>query len=158
MQQFTVPQFIDVEDKIFGPITSRQFVIMLLAAVLIAICYKLCDFSLFIVLGLFIFCASGIVAFLKVNGMAMHYFILNFIQTVKKPALRVWNKSDIINDDVLEKTSVKKPTGDKKNNSVKAFNTSRLSELSLIVDTSGVYEGGVSNNSDESRRMMNEII
>ena len=44
MQMFTVPQFIDVEDKIIGPITTRQFIICLvglgllvLAAYLLAI-------------------------------------------------------------------------------------------------------------------------
>ena len=30
MEQFVVPQFIDAEDKILGPLTGRQFVIMLL--------------------------------------------------------------------------------------------------------------------------------
>ena len=45
MQQFTVPQFIDVEDKIIGPITTRQFVIMLAGFTLIGISYKLFDFS-----------------------------------------------------------------------------------------------------------------
>ncbi|KKS92044.1 MAG: hypothetical protein UV69_C0039G0006, partial [Parcubacteria group bacterium GW2011_GWE2_43_12] len=29
MQQFVVPQFIDVEDKIIGPITVRQFIIIM---------------------------------------------------------------------------------------------------------------------------------
>lgn len=32
MQQFLVPQFIDVENKIIGPLTVRQFVIFLIAA------------------------------------------------------------------------------------------------------------------------------
>ena len=29
MDRFVVPQFIDVEDKIFGPVTVRQFLILL---------------------------------------------------------------------------------------------------------------------------------
>ena len=51
MQQFTVPQFIDVEDKVIGPITVRQFIIMLAGFLAIAICYKLLDFAAFIVAG-----------------------------------------------------------------------------------------------------------
>ncbi|MDO8260800.1 MAG: PrgI family protein, partial [Candidatus Magasanikbacteria bacterium] len=91
MQQFTVPQFIDVEDKIIGPITVRQFIIMLTGFVFIGIGYKLFDFSLFLVVGILIFGVSGIFAFLKINGMPFHFFILNFVQTFKKPGLRVWN-------------------------------------------------------------------
>ncbi len=34
MQQFVVPQFIDVEDKILGPLTVRQFLIMLVSCLI----------------------------------------------------------------------------------------------------------------------------
>ena len=55
MQQFTVPQFIDVENKIIGPITARQFLILLIAAIIVAISYKIFDFSLFLTVGIFVF-------------------------------------------------------------------------------------------------------
>ena len=94
MQQFTVPQFIDVEDKIIGPITTRQFLIILTAFVISAVSYKIFDFSLFLVITIFVMSTAGIFAFLKINSMPFHYFILNFIQTLKKPKLRVWNNKD----------------------------------------------------------------
>ena len=59
-QQFTVPQFIDVEDQILGPITVRQFVIVLADGIFLAISYKLADLTLFIIL-LLIFGGLGIV-------------------------------------------------------------------------------------------------
>ena len=77
MQQFTIPQFIDVEDKIFGPITVRQFVIMLACLLLSALAYKLTDFALFLTETILFFAAGGTVAFLRVNGRPFHYFILN---------------------------------------------------------------------------------
>ena len=43
MQQFTVPQFIDFEDKIIGPITTRQFLILMGGFVAIALCYAIFD-------------------------------------------------------------------------------------------------------------------
>ena len=76
MQQFTVPQFIDVEDKIFGPITVRQFIIILVAFMFSVIAYKLADFTLFLALTLLFFITSGIVAFLRINSRPFHYFIL----------------------------------------------------------------------------------
>ncbi len=140
MQQFTVPQFIDVEDKIIGPVTTRQFIIMLTGFLFIAISYKLFDFSLFLTLGILIFAISGVVSFFKINGMPFHYFILNFTQTLRKPNLRVWNniigriegKYEEENKKVLQEISQPK---------AKSYSTSRLTELSLIVDTQGAYKG-----------------
>ena len=43
MDQFVVPQFIDVEDKIFGPVTTRQFVILLVAGLVLFVASKLAD-------------------------------------------------------------------------------------------------------------------
>ena len=39
--QFIVPQFIDVEDKIIGPVTTRQFVVLLAAGAMIVIDYQI---------------------------------------------------------------------------------------------------------------------
>ena len=139
MQQFTVPQFIDVEDKIFGPITARQFIIMMAGFMLIGVCYKLFDFALFIFLGIMIFGISGVFAFFKINGMPFHYFILNFIQTTKRPNLRIWNNhygKDIQTDNIKKDIIDKKPIAHKQ-----SYSASRLAELSLIVDTSGAYKG-----------------
>jgi len=48
MQQFTVPQFIDVEDKILGPITIRQFLILLVGCIVIFISYRYGDLGTFV--------------------------------------------------------------------------------------------------------------
>lgn len=137
MQQFTVPQFIDVEPKIIGPITLRQFLIFLGAALVIFIFYKIFDFGTFVILGILVFAFSGIFAFLKINGRPFHYFILNLIQAVKKPSLRIWNHKANNFEDKQEKQikyeNVLTPD--------KYFAKEKLAELSLIVDTKGKYKG-----------------
>ena len=140
MQQFVVPQFIDVEDKIIGPITTRQFVIMLAGFLIIAIFYKIFDFSLFVVSGLLVLAISGIFAFLKINGRPFHYFVLNLFQTFKRPKLRVWYNNFLAlgNDYGFEKSRV---TPINRVITDKHFSNSRLAELSLIVDTKGAYQG-----------------
>ncbi len=140
MQQFIVPQFIDVEDKIFGPITTRQFVIMLVGFLIIAATYKLFDFSLFVAFGLLVLGISGIIAFLKINGRPFHYFILNLFQTIKRPRLRIWNNIFSISDDDygIEESRFAPSLHEVIN---KHYTTSRLAELSLIVDTKGAYQG-----------------
>jgi len=141
MQQFTVPQFIDVEDKIIGPITTRQFLIILGGFMIIAICYKFFDFSLFLVSAIFMMATMGVLAFVKINGMPFHYFILNFLQTLSRPNLRVWNNTIGKIETFFEAAeSVKKapvPVSEPEG----GYTMSRLAELSLIVDTRGSYHG-----------------
>ena len=140
MQQFTVPQFIDVEDKIIGPITTRQFVIMMSGFALIGISYKIFDFSAFIVVGLLIFVIFATFAFVKINGSQFHLFLLNVAQTLKRPGLRVWNhvigKAESEYDFEEEKEIKEIPIAPAKH-----YSTSRLSELALMVDTKGAYRG-----------------
>jgi len=138
MQQFTVPQFIDVEDKIIGPITTRQFIICLAAAILMVVCFKIFDFSLFVFSSLVIVAVFGVFAFAKINSRPFHLFILNFTQTLKKPGLRVWNhrlkKNISLKEEALPPAPAPAPV-------MKRWNASRLAELSLIVDTGGSYAG-----------------
>lgn len=140
MQQFTVPQFIDVEDKIIGPLTTRQFLIELTGFIIIGISYKFFDFTLFVTSGILIFAISGVFAFFKINGRPFHFFVLNFIQTLKRPPLRIWNHQINKVEAVFERDEIKS------DNFIpavtpKTYASSRLSELALIVDTKGVYKG-----------------
>ena len=77
MQQFTVPQFIDVEDKVIGPITVRQFIIILVAAGLIVVCHQIFYLTTALVLTVIISFITVIVAFVKVNGVHFHLFLTN---------------------------------------------------------------------------------
>lgn len=136
MNQITVPQFIDSEDKILGPITVRQFVIMLAAAIILFIVYKLSDFSFFVLSAVLIGGCAVILAFLRVNGQPFHFFLLHIIQTVKNPSLRIWKKDlqkravQEIDDEVIEEAPplVRPRIGEQ-----------RLAALALVVDTGGAY-------------------
>lgn len=156
MQQFTVPQFIDVEDKIFGPLTTRQFLIMLAGFLIVALCYKLLTFWWFVAALIFIFCSFGMLAFFKVNGMPMHFFILNFIETNKTPTLRVWNNSYHMDQPLEDDTEIEQHILEVAPQ--KSYTTSRLNELSLIVDTKGVYMGEDIEEEDKKIKKLNDII
>ncbi|MBD3248206.1 hypothetical protein GF382_02860 [Candidatus Falkowbacteria bacterium] len=145
MQMFTVPQFIDAEDKIIGALTVRQFIISLAGFIFIAIAYKIFDLGLFILVAILCFIVFGALAFVKINGRPFHYFLLNFIQTSKKPRLRVWNHKNSLKDlakDEDDQGEALQETANKKIVSRKDLPKPRLNELSLIVDTKGVYKGG----------------
>ena len=133
--QFLVPQFIDVETKIIGPITTRQFLIMMVAGMIDFIFYKIFYFGTFIGVAVPITGIFGIFAFFKINGMPFHYFFLNITQTLKKPRLRIWHKEEITGLLPVEKVEVKKEFIAKP-----PIPTSRLASLSLIVNTGGAYK------------------
>jgi len=138
MQQFTVPQFIDVESKIIGPITTRQFLIIIGAGVIVAISYRLFDFTLFLTVTVGVVLIASIFSFLKINGRPFHFFILNLIQTIKRPGTRVWNNRLTIFEEV-DKTSFVRPII--KVLPKEVYKKSRLAELALVVDTKGRYKG-----------------
>lgn len=138
MQRFTVPQFIDVEDKIIGPITTRQFLIFLTGAILVAILYRFFDFTAFLFLAVLISLFTIVLAFVKINGRPFHYFLLNIVQTSRRRGARVWN-----NRLAPEPNPEKIPTlrFDSTRTAKEYYEKSRLAELSLIVDTQGEYRG-----------------
>lgn len=138
MDSFTVPQFIDVEDKIFGPVTTRQFIILLTAGLFLFIAYKLADTALFITLLATVGGFALVLAFVKINGQPFHFFILNIIQTMRLPSRRVWKKeySDVELKElmVLPKVVVAEPVS-----AVPSLSYSRIRDLSLVVNTGGYY-------------------
>ena len=136
--QFVVPQFIDAEDQIFGPITARQFIILMVAGLLDFGLFKLLSFVPFLLIGVPILIIAGTLAFAKVNGQVFHFFILNIIQTFKKPKLRVWYK--VYTDSELKLFMKQAPPELPKVQPRKEpISVSRLNELSLVVNTGGIY-------------------
>lgn len=140
-RQFLVPQFIDVEDKIIGPITTRQFVLLLLGTLLIFIEFQLAQFWLFLIESIITVIVVGIIAFLKINGMPFHYFLLNLLQTMKRAKLRVWNKKLSTSELKALAKIAKKDEKDVETFTPKKVSSQRLSKLSLIVNTGGTYKG-----------------
>ena len=137
MQQFTVPQFIDVEDKIVGPLSVRQFLTLLATFGLCFLFYKIFVFTVFLILSIIAVIIGGCFAFVKVSGVPLHYFLLNFGQSLRHPPIRVWaNYADPLTDTDPE---IDLFTGEKA--PARGFSSSHLNQLALIVDTRGYYQG-----------------
>lgn len=144
MNNFIVPQFIDVEDRIFGPITIRQFLICTVGGLLIFAAFKLSDFSLFVFQAVFLAPLTIVFAFVKVNGKSFHYFLLDLlIYLFKVPRMAVWQKKEI----VAKKQIKEKDKKDTYSFEQKFLPKAKLNEISLIVDTGGAYIGENDNNS-----------
>ncbi len=140
--QYVVPQFIDVEDKIFGPISVRQFVTLLVGTALIFANYQLVykffipNFWFFAISSIGIFAISGTFAFLRINGRPFHHFLLNLLVTMQKPRLRIWNKKLTREELTVKEEEIILPAPLP---TKKPLSPRKLTELSLVVDTGGAY-------------------
>lgn len=90
--QATVPQFIDIEDKIVGPLTLKQFLYFLAAAVVEIIYWYFFDLSLFILVSLPTIAISMAFAFFKINDRPFIFFVLSVIGFYLRPVVRVWHR------------------------------------------------------------------
>ncbi|PIR04346.1 MAG: hypothetical protein COV59_01265 [Candidatus Magasanikbacteria bacterium CG11_big_fil_rev_8_21_14_0_20_39_34] len=138
MQQFVVPQFIDVEDKILGPLTVRQFIILLVGGGIIFLAFRFGDMSLKIFSLVIIGGLSLVFAFGKVGGQMFHYFLLNLAQSARKPSLRIWRK-DYQKDELEYLRKRDTDTNVMKREERKVVKRERIRDLALVVNTGGFY-------------------
>ena len=68
MAQYQVPQFIEVEDKIFGPLTLKQFIYLAGGSGLCLLCFTLLPLWLTLIIGTPVMSFAAMLAFYKVNG------------------------------------------------------------------------------------------
>jgi len=83
MAQYQVPQFIEIEDKIFGPLTLKQFIYLAGGGGLCLVFFTLLPMWLTILLGIPVMAFSGALAFYEVNGrpfiIAVEHAVMYFI-------------------------------------------------------------------------------
>lgn len=93
MSTFQVPQFIDIEDKIIGPLSLRQFIILVGTAAVVFLSFKLLQFWLWILVGGVFGTLGMALAFLKINGQNFSRVSVNFLKYMINPRLYVWQRS-----------------------------------------------------------------
>ena len=77
-------------------------------------------------------------SFVKINGRPFH-FVLNMVQTFRRPRLRVWNNAESAN--LIEEKTKLDSLPEVKPMVKEYYKKSRLAEVALIVDTKGRYKG-----------------
>lgn len=90
--QFKVPQFIDVEDKLFGPFTFRQFAYLIGGAGMIFVTYRLLPLWIGIFLILPIALLTGLLVFYKINNKPFIYYLQAAISYALGSKLYIWKQ------------------------------------------------------------------
>ncbi|MCA9362564.1 PrgI family protein [Candidatus Kaiserbacteria bacterium] len=109
--RFEVPQFIEVEDKIFGPLTWRQFLYLGGGIGMSVVMFITLGFFAFLLIGLPIALLSGALAFYPVNGRSFDHFLESVINYTFKQRLYLWKqKADIVHkNETPEETRPTRP-------------------------------------------------
>lgn len=93
--RFQVPQFIEVEDKIFGPLTVKQFIYLAGAGAVAFIFWKTMPNFIAIILGA-PFVALGVaLAFYKINNRPFVSIIESFFKYVVRNRLYIWKNKEV---------------------------------------------------------------
>lgn len=90
--QFSVPQFIDVRDKIFGPLTLQQFLYIVAAVGLGLLEYFTLPVTAFVILIIPTAAILGALAFYKINGRPFYFFLVNGFNFLIHPTNRLWKR------------------------------------------------------------------
>jgi len=90
--QFVIPQFIDVEDTIIGPITLKQFMLLLGVALFLGLLWYVFKLWLVIVIGVPIVALAAALVLVKVNGRPFSGFLKAWLNYQINPRFYIWKK------------------------------------------------------------------
>jgi hypothetical protein len=89
---FNVPQFIDIEDKIVGPLTAKQLGWLALGGVILLILFNFLDTSAFAISCVIVGIIFGALAFYRPYNVSLISFIGSSISFVFRPKVYIWGR------------------------------------------------------------------
>ncbi len=90
--QFEVPQFIEIEDKIFGPFTWRQFLYLGGGVGMAVVLFLTTPFIVFVILGLPVGVLAGSLSFYPVNNRPFSLFVEAVYNYFRRHRLYLWQQ------------------------------------------------------------------
>ncbi len=142
--RYQVPQFIEVEDKIFGPLTLKQFLYVAGGGAIFFILWSVLPRFLAVLIGLPILVFFIALAFYKINGKPMIVLVEAAFQYAFSSKLYIWKKKP--------KTPVKNRTQiEHKKASVPKLSESKLRDLAWGLDIHETIDAGSLDDSPAKR-------
>ena len=108
--RFQVPQFIEIESKIFGPLTFKQFIYLLGGVGIIFILYVFLPFWLMIIFALPVGAFALALAFYKMNNQPFIKVVENALRFFSSSRVYIWKKAPTAKP-VVEAMKKEAPTG-----------------------------------------------
>lgn len=144
--RFQVPQFIEIEDKIFGPLTFKQFIYVAGGVGLTVVLFLFLPIFLAIIIALPIILFSAALAFYKVNGKPFVNVVEAFVKYMFTNKLYLWKKEE---RPISPKAAFAQGSCEPKQVYVPKLSESKLKELTWSLDIKE-NQNPVTPNHDES--------
>ncbi|MCC7469582.1 MAG: PrgI family protein [Bacteroidetes bacterium] len=128
--RFQVPQFIDIEDKIFGPFTFKQFIYLVGGGGAAYALYKFLPTFVAILLIIPILGMAVALTFAKVNGKPFVEILQAYFSFLFKSKLFIWKQRKLEKKKTLIKEAPKSPTL----SNIPRLTEGRLSDISWSLD------------------------
>src|SRR3989344_1764213 len=90
--RFQVPQFIDIEDKIVGPFTLKQFITYVVAIMFLVTVYIYSDLSLFITIAIPVLGIAAVFAHMKIYGKSFGMVVVSGVSYALKGQMYIWRR------------------------------------------------------------------
>ena len=127
---FNVPQFIDVEDKIAGPLTWKQIFWMIGMSAILMVIYNIFDTATFYLLAIPVILVFSLLAFYRPNGVSMIEFLMHGVFFLFQPKVSVWERP--VNSH--RTTTVPEPKKETSGGASKEFNSSDVHNIAELLD------------------------
>lgn len=148
MGQYKVPQDVEAEDKLIGPLSLRQFIYVVIGLGWGALMWRLLMFNIVIMIlaiipitGFFLLLGFG-----RRQEQSFENYFVALVQFMFVPRIRMWDK-DLTQEEMI-KVEIKKPELVIEKNIPK----SRLQQLALIMDTHGAQKDPTIQLQDENNQ------
>lgn len=92
--QFQVPQFIETEDKIVGPLTLKQFLYLAVAGAIGFISFFILQFWLWLIFVMILGIIAAAFAFIKYNGQPLSKTFFAAISYSWNPKMYLWQREE----------------------------------------------------------------
>lgn len=128
-----VPQYIDVEDKIVGPLTAKQLGWVIALGVILLIMWNMVPVPVFFIIGLPLTIFFVAMAFYKPYGQPAGNFLIFGIMYFFRPKVYVWKRTPIMVSNVSQKmktAAVLTPD--------KHMSSQSLKDLAQLLDSEGM--------------------
>jgi len=130
--QYSIPQFIDVEDKVVGPLTGKQTIYLLIGGGILLLVFSLFNVLFFFITMLFVAPVTLAFAFWKPKSITVARWLSNIADFYTTPHLYIWRREP--EGFMIKARSQKKSSSEKIPS--KSVSRNRIRELAWVLDTS----------------------
>jgi hypothetical protein len=145
VMRFVVPQFIDVDDKVVGPLTFKQAVYVVGAGGFALMLITSVGFVWGVVLGTPIYALAGALAFVKINNRPFSLALFSMFNYVMHKKLYLWKKTEHPAQQTSQLPSETEKDAHTIAHAIKNNTQSRLKELAWALDTQQAAQGNIRN-------------